>query len=97
MLMDRIDKPDQNGKKPDFMIGTKVKSKELYFFFVEVKRPETTSKYQPEDDYAKLMKQLKGSVDEQLRLGVEIPSSLGLLVEGMLSFCVSCTKKEHAI
>ncbi|KAG1054755.1 hypothetical protein G6F46_006305 [Rhizopus delemar] len=64
-----IDKPDQNGKKPDFRIGTKVKSKELYFFLVEVKRPGTTSKYQPEDDYVKLMKQMKGSVDEQLRLG----------------------------
>lgn len=67
--MVRIDKPDQNGKKPDFRIGTKVKSKELYFFLVEVKRPGTTSKYQPEDDYVKLMKQMKGSVDEQLRLG----------------------------
>ncbi|KAI7899592.1 uncharacterized protein BX663DRAFT_576921 [Cokeromyces recurvatus] len=77
-----IDKPNKDGKKPDFMIGTKVKSKELYFFFVEVKRPETTSKYQPEDDYAKLMKQMKGSVDEQLCLGVQNPSSLGLLVEG---------------
>ncbi|KAG2211172.1 hypothetical protein INT47_006291 [Mucor saturninus] len=47
-----------------------------------VKRPETTSRYQPETDYAKLMKQLKGSVDEQLYLGVQNPSSLGLLVEG---------------
>ncbi|CAO0800133.1 unnamed protein product [Mucor circinelloides] len=77
-----IDKPNKDGKKPDFMIGTKVKSKELYFFFVEVKRLETTSKYQSEGDCAKLMKQRKGSVDEQLCLGVQNPSSLGLLVEG---------------
>lgn len=83
--------------KPDFRIGTKVKSKELYFFFVEVKRPGTTSKYQPEDDYVKLMKQMKGSVDEQLHLGVQTPSSLGLLVEGILSFRASCNKKEHVI
>lgn len=93
--MNRIDKLDQNGKKPDFMIGTKVKSKELYFFFVEVKIPETTSKYQPEDNYTKLMKHIKGFVDEQLRLLVENPSSLGLLVEGMLTFCASCTKKKR--
>lgn len=92
--MDRIDKPNKDGKKPDFMIGTKVKSKELYFFFVEVKRPETTRKYQPEGDYAKLMKQMKGSVDEQLCLGVQNPSSPGLLVEGILSFCMSRPKKN---
>ncbi|CAO3656036.1 unnamed protein product [Mucor fragilis] len=66
--------------KPDFMIGTKTK-KEVYFFFVEVKRPDTASKYQPEDDYAKLMKHMKGSIDKQLRLGVETPLSLGLLVK----------------
>ncbi|KAG2203614.1 hypothetical protein INT47_011708, partial [Mucor saturninus] len=68
--------------RPNFMIGTKVKSKDLYFFFVEVKRPQTTSAYQPEDDYVKLMKQLKDSIHKQLYLGVENPNSLGLLVEG---------------
>lgn len=77
------------------MIGTKVKGKVLYFFFVKVKRPKTSSKYQPEDDYAKIMKLMKESLDEQLCLGVRNPSSLGLLVEGMLSLCMSYIKKEN--
>lgn len=96
MLMDRSDKPTKDRKKPDFMVGTKLKKKDLYFFFIEVKRPDTTSKYQPENDYTKLMKHMKGSVDEQLCLGVQNPLSLGILVEGMLSFYMSCTKKGHA-
>ncbi|KAI9254795.1 hypothetical protein BY458DRAFT_461973 [Sporodiniella umbellata] len=87
-----IDKPNKDGKRPDFMIGTKVKSKDLYFFFVEVKRPKVMSRYQPEDDYTKLMKQMKGSVDDQLCLGVENPLSLGLLVEGY-----TCTLFQTAI
>ncbi|KAG2237313.1 hypothetical protein INT48_009046, partial [Thamnidium elegans] len=77
-----IDKPESNNMKPDFMIGAKVRTKEVYFFFIEVKRPEATSKYQPEDDYTKLMKEMKCSVDTQLRLGVLNPTSLGVLVEG---------------
>ncbi|CAO3699838.1 unnamed protein product [Rhizopus stolonifer] len=60
----------KNRKKPDFTIDTKVKSKEVYFF-VEVKRPGETIKYQPEGDYTKLMKQMKGSVDDQLCPGVK--------------------------
>ncbi|KAG0781374.1 hypothetical protein G6F21_011679 [Rhizopus arrhizus] len=82
LLYAMMDKPEKNGKKPDFMFGTKIKKREVYFFFVEVKRPEITSKYQPEDDYTKLMKQMKGSVDDQLCLGSKNPTSLGLLVEG---------------
>ncbi|KAG1041008.1 hypothetical protein G6F43_012186 [Rhizopus delemar] len=77
-----IDKSTESGRKPDFMIGTKAKKNEMYFFFIEVKRPETSSKYQPEDDFVKLMKLLKRSVDDQLYLGVKTPTSLGLLVEG---------------
>ncbi|KAL9541120.1 hypothetical protein MBANPS3_009295 [Mucor bainieri] len=64
------------------MIGALLKSKEVPFFFVEVKRPAATSKYQPEDDATKLMKLLKSSIDQQLHLGVEDPVSLGVLVEG---------------
>lgn len=73
MLMDSFDKQTKDGKKPDFMIGTKLKKKDLYFFFffIEAKRPDTTSKYQPEDGYTKLLKQMKGSVDDQLCLGVK--------------------------
>ncbi|KAI8078601.1 hypothetical protein BDF21DRAFT_341170, partial [Thamnidium elegans] len=62
MIYAMTDKPDRHKKKPDFMIGTKVKGKEIYFFFVEIKRPGTTSKYQPEDDFVKPMKQMKSSV-----------------------------------
>ncbi|KAG1488552.1 hypothetical protein G6F45_012179 [Rhizopus arrhizus] len=76
-----INKSTESGRKPDFMIGTKVKKSEMYFF-IEVKRPKTSSKYQPEDDIVKLMKLLKRSVDDQLYLGVETPTSLGLLIEG---------------
>lgn len=42
------------------------------------------------------MEHIKDSIDKQLRLRAEIPSSLGLMAEGMLVFCVSCTKKKHA-
>ncbi|KAI8331652.1 hypothetical protein BD560DRAFT_341431, partial [Blakeslea trispora] len=76
------DKPTGDGKKPDLMIGTEIKKRKLYFFFVEVKRPNINSKHQPEDDFVKLMKLMKGSIDAQLYSGVEIPTSLGLLVEG---------------
>lgn len=72
------------------MIGTKVKRKSIYFFYVEVKRSDTTSKYQPEDDFTRLMKQMKNSVCAQLFLGVMNPTSLGLLVEGILSFVTPC-------
>ncbi|KAI9245446.1 hypothetical protein BY458DRAFT_528873, partial [Sporodiniella umbellata] len=87
-----IDKPNKDGKRPAFMVGTKFRSKDLYFFFVEVKRPKVLSRNQPEDDFVKLMKQMKRSVDDQLYLGVENPLSLGLLVEG---YC--CTLFQAAI
>ncbi|KAG1046700.1 hypothetical protein G6F43_010826 [Rhizopus delemar] len=77
-----IDKHEKFGKKPDFMIGAKVKRREVYFFYVEVKRPGAHSKYQPEDDYTKLMKLMKKSVDDQLYLGLKDLMSLGLLIEG---------------
>ncbi|KAI8082268.1 hypothetical protein BDF21DRAFT_361310, partial [Thamnidium elegans] len=77
-----IDKPEDTGKKPDFMIGAKKRRTELYFFYMEVKRPDTTSRYQVEDDHTKLLKFMKESIDKQLRLGIEDPMSLGLLVEG---------------
>ncbi|RCH91092.1 hypothetical protein CU098_007774 [Rhizopus stolonifer] len=74
--------PQKDGKKADFMMGTRVKDKEIYFFFVEVKRPHINSKYQLEDNYTKIMKQMKSSVDDQLCLGAKNPESLDLLVEG---------------
>ncbi|KAI8357865.1 hypothetical protein EDC96DRAFT_465202 [Choanephora cucurbitarum] len=77
-----MDKPTRDGKKPDFMIGMEIRKHKIHFFFVEVKRPDTSSKYQPEDDFVKLMKLMKASIDEQLTFGVETPTSLGLLIEG---------------
>lgn len=81
-----IDKADHDGKKPDIMIGTESKEKDVYFFYVEIKRPNTSSRYQVEDDSVKLMKEMKGSIDSQLRLGIKNPSSLGILVEGTFQF-----------
>lgn len=65
------------------MIGTEFKNKDVYFFQVEIKRPAMQSRYQVEDDEIKLYREMKDFVDEQLKLGVSNPSSLGLLVEGM--------------
>lgn len=64
------------------------KRKGVWFFFIEVKRPGVTSHYQEEDDFTKLMKQSKSSIDEQLHLGIEDPVSLGLLVEGMFQIYI---------
>ncbi|KAI8979878.1 hypothetical protein BDB01DRAFT_852006 [Pilobolus umbonatus] len=75
------DKPENNGRKPDLMMGTKVKAKEVNFFYVEVKRPGISSRYQPESGYTKLLKQMKVSVDDQLCFGIKNPASLGLLLE----------------
>ncbi|ORE01295.1 hypothetical protein BCV72DRAFT_339521 [Rhizopus microsporus var. microsporus] len=77
-----IDGMDTNKKKPDFMLGFSKKRKDIYCFFVEVKRPKQKSSYQEEDDMTKLLKQLKFSIDKQLLLGLRDPVSLGLLVEG---------------
>lgn len=84
VLLNRIDKPSSDKKKPDIMIGAEQKKKNYYFFFVEIKKSSMHSKYQIEDDSVKLMKEMKGSIDNQLRLGIDNPSSLGLLVEGTL-------------
>lgn len=65
------------------MVGIKDRKREVFFFFfVEVKRPHKSSKYQPEDNYCKLMEHLKSSIDIQLSLKIEDPVSLGILCEG---------------
>lgn len=81
-----IDNPDHDNKKPDIMIGTEHKREDLYFFYVEIKRPAVHSRHQIEDDYVKLLKEMKDSIDGQLKVGIENSSSLRLLVEGF-----SCT------
>lgn len=84
MLLNRADKPDHDKKKPDIMIGTELKKKNHYFFYVEIKRRSINSKCQVENSSVKLMKEMKDSIVSQLRLGVNNPSSLGLLVKGTL-------------
>ncbi|KAI8356593.1 hypothetical protein EDC96DRAFT_484054 [Choanephora cucurbitarum] len=86
-----------HGYKPDMLFGAKRKRKDFFFFFVEIKRPGQTSKYQPEDDLTKLLKQMKHSVDEQLFLGVKAPKSLGLLVEGFDCFLYQMIVLEDGI
>lgn len=68
-------------EKPDFMLGIADRKRELYFFYVELKRPECISRYQKEDDFCKLMKQMKVSVDKQVKLKLGWPVSFGLLCD----------------
>ncbi|KAG1369271.1 hypothetical protein G6F61_012473 [Rhizopus arrhizus] len=86
LIYNCTDAPIDDGRKPDIAFGISYKGKGRFFFFVEVKRPGQSSIYQDEDDYVKLLKQMKTSVDAQIDLGVRNPTSLGLLVEGY-----SCT------
>lgn len=78
-----------SGKKPDIALGIKYKGRNRLFFFIEVKRPGQNSMYQDEEDYVKLLKHMKGSIDDQIDLGVHNPTSLGLLVEGILIFMIT--------
>ena len=84
MLINRIDGVEGNKKKPDFMLGIKNRKRTMFFFFVEVKRPDITSNHQEENDYVKLLKQLKSSIDEQLKIKVKAPAAYGLLCEGKI-------------
>lgn len=76
------------------MLGYKNKKREVYFFYVEVKRPNKPSKYQVEDDYCKLLKQLKNSFDIQITIGIQEPSAMGLLCEGMIITIVKNNKYD---
>lgn len=49
------------------MLGFKNRKREIYFFFVELKRPDKVSKYQVEDDHCKLMKHMKCSIGTQMK------------------------------
>lgn len=72
------------------MIGFRNRKRDIYLFFVELKRPSKQSKYQVEDDYTKLVKHLKASIDAQANLGIEKPTSFGLLCEGINIFFRKC-------
>ncbi|KAG1176428.1 hypothetical protein G6F36_010956 [Rhizopus arrhizus] len=83
----KIDVAEKNQKKkPDFKLGIMDRKREVYFFYIEIKRPEKESKYQEEDDFVKLMKEMKFSVDRQISLGMKNPLSFGLLCEGKCQF-----------
>ncbi|OBZ80534.1 hypothetical protein A0J61_11417, partial [Choanephora cucurbitarum] len=77
-----MDSPCVQGVKPDFALSTKTRKRNIFLFFIEVKRNEIDSKYQAESDFVKLMKQMKFAVDQQLKIGVKSPISFGLLCEG---------------
>ncbi|CEG77361.1 hypothetical protein RMATCC62417_12126 [Rhizopus microsporus] len=81
----------------DFMLGFKDRKREVYSFFVELKRPNKLSKYQPEDSFCKLLKHLKHSTDHQAKLGIENPVSLGLRCEGFLYALVRMTLVEEGV
>lgn len=78
----RIDGVEENSSKPDWRLGYRYKGKDIFVFIVEVKRPGKQSVYQADDARVKLVKQMKGNIDNQIDLGVENPTSFGLLSEG---------------
>ncbi|KAI8338223.1 hypothetical protein BC941DRAFT_424941 [Chlamydoabsidia padenii] len=83
LIYNLADGSQQRGKtKPDVMIGIKIKKADVYLIFIEVKRPLVSSKYQAEDDFTKLMKHLKTSINIQIKLGIQEPVSIGVLCEG---------------
>ncbi|KAG1058814.1 hypothetical protein G6F41_013764 [Rhizopus arrhizus] len=65
-------------KKADFMLGYKDRKREVFLFYVELKRHDKASKYQVEDDFVKLCKHMKYSIDNQAAIGIEAPVALGL-------------------
>lgn len=73
-------------KKADFMLGYKGHKREIFLFYVELKRPNKFSKYQVEDDFVKLCKHMKYSIDNQAAIGIEAPVALGLWCEGISVF-----------
>ncbi|KAI8351151.1 hypothetical protein BD560DRAFT_409369 [Blakeslea trispora] len=78
-----VDGVEDHGFIPDWKLGfAKHKKKALFCFFVEVKRPGESSRYQKETDYVKLLKEMKSSIDKQINMGLASLFSFGLLVEG---------------
>lgn len=67
-------------KKSDFQLGIKDRKREIYLFYIEIKRPEKESKHHKEDDLVKLVKMMKLSVDRQISLGMKKPSLVWLAV-----------------
>lgn len=92
-----IDGAEENGLIADWKLGYKLHQRQIFVFFVEVKRPNTSSKYQAESDYVKLLKEMKSSIDLQITLGVSTPLSIGLHVEGFRCELYTMSIKENGI
>ncbi|KAG1172066.1 hypothetical protein G6F36_011639 [Rhizopus arrhizus] len=84
-------------KKADFMLGYKGHKREISLFYVELKRPNKFSKYQVEDDFVKLCKHMKYSIDNQAAIGIEAPVALGLWCEGFVCSLMKMTLVEEGI
>ncbi|CEI89074.1 hypothetical protein RMCBS344292_03446 [Rhizopus microsporus] len=93
--MDGYEKDES--EKLDLMLGITDRKRELYFFYVELKRPERQSIYQKEDDFCKLLKQIKVPVDKQVKLKLASPASCGLFCEGFNSSLYKMTLVEDGI
>ncbi|KAG1463120.1 hypothetical protein G6F56_005360 [Rhizopus delemar] len=94
------DAPDSNvpsKKKADFMLGYKDRKREIFLFYVELKRPGKVSKYQVEDDFVKLCKHMKYSIDNQAAIGIESPVALGLWCEGFVCSLIKMTLVEEGV
>lgn len=79
----RFDAVDEKSKtKPDVIIGFKYKKNHINCLLFEVKRPTATSKYQAENAHVKLLKQMKTSIDFQVKIRINSPASFGVLCRG---------------
>lgn len=72
----------KSNTKPDVLIGFKHQKKLINCLVLEVKRPTATSKYQAENDHVELLKQMKTSIDFQVKLFIKSPVSFGVLCQG---------------
>ncbi|EIE91093.1 hypothetical protein RO3G_15804 [Rhizopus delemar RA 99-880] len=59
--------------------------------------PNKFSKYQVEDDFVKLCKHMKYSIDNQAAIGIEAPVALGLWCEGFVCSLMKMTLVEEGI
>ncbi|KAL9537239.1 hypothetical protein MBANPS3_011956, partial [Mucor bainieri] len=68
------------------MLGLESRKRIVNLFYMKVKRPDIKSCHQKEDDYTKLLKQMKDSIDLQVTLGMSKPVSVGILCEDFSCF-----------
>ncbi|KAF1800432.1 hypothetical protein V8B55DRAFT_1566726 [Mucor lusitanicus] len=82
---------------PDVLIGFKHQKKLINCLVLEVKRPTATSKYQAENDHVELLKQMKTSIDFQVKLFIKSPVSFGVLCQGFECFLFKMMLAEDGI